>query len=385
MGPFRTQGSDERFADDLRFMRRAIRLAQRARGGTFPNPLVGAVLTQAGAIIGEGWHQRAGGPHAEIEAFRDAESRTQSTAGATLYVTLEPCCTHGRTPPCTAAIIKAGVRRVVVGTVDPNPAHAGHGLELLRQNGIEVVVGVSEPEAARLNPAFNHWIVRRTPLVTLKSAMTLDGKIATAAGESKWITNEQSRAEVLRLRRDSDAVLVGLNTVLLDDPGLLPAPRHAGPFRRRIVLDSRARTPLTAKLVNDSARAQTIVVVSESAPPRRVAALRQQVHVIVAPVAKSGIDLPWLMRELGRLPLTHLLVEGGGEVHASFLAAGLVHRVAFFYAPKILGGAASRRSVAGAGFTSLGVTPRLVRCRTRRFGSDFLLTGAIPTAPAESA
>ena len=385
MGTIRTQGPDECFADDLRFMRRAIRLAQRAQGETFPNPLVGAVITQAGAIIGEGWHHRAGGPHAEIEAFRNAESRSQSAAGATLYVTLEPCCTHGRTPPCTAAIIKAGVRRVVVGTVDPNPDHAGHGLELLRQNGIEVVVGVSEPEAAQLNPAFNHWIVRRTPLVTLKSAMTLDGKIATAAGESKWITNEQSRAEVLRLRRDSDAVLVGLNTVLLDDPGLLPTPRHARPFRRRIVLDSRARTPLTAKLLNDPARGQTIVVVGEAAPPRRVAALRQRAHVIVAPVTKSGIDLPWLMRELGRLPVTHLLVEGGGEVHASFLAAGLVHRVAFFYAPKILGGAASRRSVAGAGFTSLEVAPRLVQCRTRRFGSDFLLTGAIPTAPAESA
>lgn len=364
-------------ADEVRYLRRALQLASRARGETFPNPLVGAVLTRADRIIGEGWHRRAGAPHAEIEALKDAAKRGEPTQDSTLYVTLEPCCTHGRTPPCTAAIIQAGISRVVVAATDPNPAHAGRGFALLRERGIEVLTGVLESQAAQLNPAFNHWIVHRTPWVTLKSAMTLDGKIATAAGESKWITNERSRAEVLRLRRESDAILVGVNTVLLDDPSLLPASRFIRPFRRRIVLDSRARTPLSAKLLTDSERNQTLVVVGESAPAARVSALRQRVNVIVAPVTKSGLNLPWIMRELGRLPVTHLLVEGGGEVHASFLAAGLVHRVALFYAPRILGGAESRRAVAGEGFGSLLVAPRLVDCRTRRFGADFLLTGDI--------
>lgn len=373
----RTRRADLDPAEEVRHLRRALQLARRALGETFPNPLVGAVLTRAGRIIGEGWHRRAGAPHAEIEALKDAAKRGELTQDSTLYVTLEPCCTHGRTPPCTAAIIQAGVRRVVVAATDPNPAHTGRGFTLLRERGIEVVTGVLEAEAVHLNPAFNHWIVHRTPWVTLKSAMTLDGKIATATGESKWITNERSRAEVLRLRRESDAILVGINTVLSDDPSLLPAPRFIRPFRRRIVLDSRARTPLSAKLLTDSARNQTLVVVGEGAPAARVAALRERVNVLVAPVTTSGLDLPWLMRELGRLPVTHLLVEGGGEVHASFLAAGLVHRVALFFAPKILGGTESRRAVAGEGFGSLLEAPRLVDCRTRRFGSDFLLTGAI--------
>lgn len=369
-------------------MRRALVLARRARGRTSPNPMVGAVLLKRGEVIGEGWHHHAGEPHAEIEALRDAAGRGHRSVGATLYVTLEPCCTQGRTPPCTAAIVAAGIRRVVIAVTDPNPAHAGHGLEILRAAGIEVVADVLVDDATQLNAAFNHWIIHRTPFVTLKSAMTLDGKIATSAGESKWITGERARAHVLRMRHDADAVLVGVKTVLADDPGLLPfrdLPRTrkaAGPPKRRIILDSRARTPLTAKVVADAFAERTLIVVGESAPRRRVEALRQRVEVLSAPSTAEGIDLHWLMRELGQRPITSLLVEGGGEVHASFLNSRLAHRVACFYAPKVLGGDRSRRAVAGIGFANLGETPKLTAVRARRFGPDLLLEGEV-RYPAE--
>ena len=225
-------------------MRLALRLARRGYGATSPNPMVGAVLVKGGKIIGRGWHRRAGLPHAEIEALRDAQKRGHNPRGATLYVTLEPCCTHGRTPPCTDAIIAAGIERVVVGATDPNPKHAGKGFKILRRAGIEVITlvkGARHPcmpgwqdtkrrvrndapyqrlsdECVKLNEAFNHWIVHRTPFVTVKAAMTLDGKIATASGESKWITGEKARAHGMKLRLGNDAILVGINTILADDP-----------------------------------------------------------------------------------------------------------------------------------------------------------------------
>ena len=202
------------------FIRRALRLARRGYGTTSPNPLVGAVVVKQGEVIGQGWHRRAGGPHAEIEALLDAERKGHSPRGATLYVTLEPCSTLGRTPPCTDAIIAAGIKRVVVGATDPNPAHAGRGFSILKRAGIAVTPGIYAGDCARLNEAFNHWIVNGTPFVTVKAAMTLDGKIATASGESKWITGEKARAYGMKLRQGADAILVGINTVLADDPSL---------------------------------------------------------------------------------------------------------------------------------------------------------------------
>src|SRR5712664_1862480 len=202
------------------YMRLALRLARRGCGTTSPNPMVGAVLVKRGKIIGQGWHHRAGGLHAEIEAFRDAQARGNDPKGSTLYVTLEPCSTHGRTPPCTDAIKAAGIKQVVVAATDPNPAHAVRGFRLLKRAGIQVVHGILADEATRMNEAFNHWIVHRTPFITVKAAMTLDGKIATAAGESKWITGPKARARGMQLRQEADAILVGINTVLADDPGL---------------------------------------------------------------------------------------------------------------------------------------------------------------------
>ena len=412
---------------DCQFMRLALSLARRGTGTASPNPMVGAVLVKNGRIIGRGWHRRAGLPHAEIEALRDAQKRGHNPRGATLLVTLEPCCTHGRTPPCTDAIIAAGIKRVVVGATDPNPKHAGKGFKILRHAGLAVDWWGERPreplkpttpgsrgrsphqqlanDCASLNEAFNHWIVRRTPFVTVKAAMTLDGKIATASGESKWITGEKARAHGMKLRRGSDAILVGVNTILADDPSLTARSKNQDgvniqhstsdtqhPRLRRLVLDSRARTPLDAKVVSDEFAARTTIIVSKHAPKNRVAALAKRVNVLVAPPQKVGrassraglsgasphqISLDWLLKKLGLENVTSLLVEGGGEVNASFLLGGLAQRVAFFYAPKILGGRDSRKGVAGEGVKSLSEVVQLREVEWRKLGDDLLLTARI--------
>jgi diaminohydroxyphosphoribosylaminopyrimidine deaminase/5-amino-6-(5-phosphoribosylamino)uracil reductase len=361
---------------DAPFLRLALRLARRGTGATSPNPLVGAVLVKGGKIIGRGWHRRAGLPHAEIEALRDAHKRGHSPRGATLYVTLEPCCTHGRTPPCTDAIISAGIQRVVIGATDPNPNHAGKGFKILQRAGIQVVHGILADECAKLNEAFNHWIVCRTPFVTVKAAMTLDGKIATASGESKWITGEKARAHGMKLRHASDAILVGVNTILADNPSLTVRMQNEKPLRR-LVLDSRARTPLSAKVVSDKWTALTTIVVGKHAPKKRVAALQKRVKVVVAPSADLKLDLRWLLKKLGAESVTSLLVEGGGEVNASFLLGGFVQRVAFFYAPKILGGRDARKAVAGDGAKSLREVVQLREVEWRKLGADLLLTARV--------
>ncbi|MGA3145441.1 MAG: bifunctional diaminohydroxyphosphoribosylaminopyrimidine deaminase/5-amino-6-(5-phosphoribosylamino)uracil reductase RibD [Verrucomicrobiota bacterium] len=400
----------------LNYMRQAVGLARRGCGMTSPNPAVGAVLVRGGKIIGRGWHRRAGEPHAEIEALRDAQKHGHNPRGSTLFVTLEPCCTRGRTPPCTDAIIAAGIKRVIVGAVDPNPKHAGRAFKILRRAGIAVMrwgEATDEPrpgsrgpsphqklanECARLNEAFNHWIVHRTPFVTVKAAMTLDGKIATASGESKWITGEAARACGMKLRQGADAILVGINTILADDPSLTFRSnanskgniQHSTfniqhPKPRRIILDSMARTPLEAKVVSDKHAALTTIVVSKRAPKNRMATLAKRVNIIVAPATKRRarsdapcqIDLRWLMRELGAENVTSLLIEGGGEVNASFLLGGLAQRVAFFYAPKILGGRDSRKAVAGEGARSLAEVIQLRDVEWKRLGPDWLLTARV--------
>lgn len=367
-------------AADAEFMRQALRLARRAYGLTSPNPLVGAVLVKGGQIVGQGWHHRAGQPHAEIEALRDAQRRGNKPKGATLYVTLEPCCTHGRTPPCTEAIIAAGIRRVVVAATDPNPAHAGRGFEILKQAGIKVTAGVLAEESARMNEAFNHWIVHRTPLVIVKTAMTLDGKLATATGQSKWITGEKARACAMHLRLGADAIVVGINTILADDPMLTVRLRKAtaaGKVFRRIVLDSYARTPLNSKVASDEFASMTTVVVSPDAPKARVRALSRQVRVVAGTELKGRIDLRWLLRKLGEENVTSLLVEGGGEVNASFLMDGLAQRVCFFYAPKVLGGHAARRVVGGEGAGAWHEVLRLDEAEWKQFGEDLMLSARV--------
>ena len=374
---------------DIQFMRLALRLARRGLGTTSPNPLVGAVLVKGGKIIGRGWHRRAGLPHAEIEALLDAQKNNFKPRGATLYVTLEPCCSHGRTPPCTDAIISAGIKRVVIGATDPNPKHAGKGFKILQRAGITVVHGILADECAKLNEAFNHWIVQRTPFVTVKAAMTLDGKIATASGESKWITGEKARAHGMKLRQGSDAMLVGINTILADDSSLTARSRKSevrsqNKNLRRIILDSQARTPLDAKVVSDGFAVLTTIIVSKDAPKKRVAALSKRVNIIIAPSANSKLkiknsklNLRWLLKKLGAENVTSLLVEGGGEVNASFLLGRLAQRVAFYYAPKILGGHDSRKGVAGDGAKSLSEVIQLHQVEWRKLGEDLLLTARV--------
>jgi diaminohydroxyphosphoribosylaminopyrimidine deaminase/5-amino-6-(5-phosphoribosylamino)uracil reductase len=369
---------------DFQFMRLALRFARRGYGATSPNPMVGAVLVKGGKIIGRGWHRRAGLPHAEIEALRDAQKRGHNPHGATLYVTLEPCCTHGRTPPCTDAIISAGIKKVVVGATDPNPKHAGGAFKILRRAGIEVVHGILGDECEKLNEVFTHWIVHRTPFVTVKAAMTLDGKIATASGESKWITGEKARTYGMKLRQGSDAILVGVNTILTDNPSLTErsrkseiGSRNKNLRLRRIVLDSMARTPLNAKIVSDEFATLTTIAVGKSAPKKRAAALAKRANVIVTPADNSKLNLGWLLKKIGSENVTSLLVEGGGEVNASFLLGGFAQRVAFFYAPKILGGRDSRKAVAGEGAKSLTDAVQLREVEWRKLGLDLLLTARV--------
>ncbi|HXT11653.1 MAG TPA: bifunctional diaminohydroxyphosphoribosylaminopyrimidine deaminase/5-amino-6-(5-phosphoribosylamino)uracil reductase RibD [Candidatus Angelobacter sp.] len=387
---------------DAEMMRLALRLARRGYGATSPNPMVGAVLVKNGKIIGRGWHRRAGLPHAEIEALRDAERRGNRPEGATLYVTLEPCSTHGRTPPCSEAIIAAGIKRVVVGAIDPNPAHAGEGLRILKRARIDVLSCKSTyqeiaQDCTRLNEAFNHWIVHRTPFVTVKAGMTLDGKIATASGESRWISSLTSREFAMHLRQGSDAILAGVNTILADNPRLTV--RLGGELRgmnkkradqesdapkqlRRIIMDSMARTPLKSNVASDAFAALTTVVVSRHAPKQRVVALAKRVRVLIAPAktlknAPTMIDLRWLMKKLGAENVTSLLVEGGGEVNGAFLEAGLAHRIAFFYGPKIIGGRNARKAVAGQGVQSFDEIIALRDLEWRKIGPDLLLTARV--------
>ncbi len=354
-------------------MRRALALAARGRGRTSPNPMVGAVAVKRGRVVGEGYHRKAGGPHAEVWALRDAGS---SASGATMYVSLEPCSHHGRTPPCTEAIIESGVARVVVGCRDPNPLVNGAGIRRLARAGIEVETGVMEAEARRLNEAYGKHITTGLPFVALKAAMSLDGKIATVRGESKWITGERARAAAHRLRSRHDAVMVGVGTVLADDP-LLTVRRSRGRTPLRVVADSRARTPPTARLLGADER-PPVVAVTRLAPKARVRRLERGGANVWTVGSRAGkVNLRSLMKRLGGEGVQSVLVEGGGTLAAGVLAGGLVDRVYFFVAPRLIGGARALSPVEGAGVARLSEAWRLKSVRVRRVGEDLLISGDV--------
>lgn len=358
---------------DEEYMREALRLAANARGRTSPNPLVGAVVVRDDRIVGAGWHRKAGTEHAEVHALRMAGELAN---GATLYVSLEPCSHQGRTGPCAAAVRDAGIRRVVVAMQDPNPKVAGQGIALLREAGIEVVCGVLEAEARRLNDFYLTWMEQGRPYVLLKTAMTLDGKIQTATGESQWITGEQARARVHAWRDVYDAILVGISTVLADDPSLTARlSTGAGKNPARIILDSRARTPLTAKVVTDGA-APTVIAVSETAPQERIEALeRAGCEVLVC--GRTEIDIGELLELLARREIVSLFVEGGATVNASFLEGGLVDAVAAFIAPKLVGGETARTPIGGRGVPALADAVLLDDVTVEKVGEDVLLCGRV--------
>lgn len=359
---------------DEYFMGKALALAARGRGRTSPNPMVGAVVVKDGHIIGEGYHARAGTPHAEIHALRQAGVQSR---GSTLYVTLEPCCHFGRTPPCTTAIIAAGVQKVVAATRDPNPLVSGHGLQVLRESGLTVCDGVLAREATKLNEVFFKWITTGLPFVVLKTAMTLDGKIATVAGQSQWITGPAARQRVHVLRDTYDAVMVGIGTVLADNPRLTVRLAAAGRNPVRIIVDSEARTPPTAHVIADGA-APTIIAVGSAAPTSRVNVLAKAgARIMSIPSTAQGIDIKELFIRLGQEKITSVLVEGGGTLAASVLAAGVVDKVYYFIAPKIIGGVAAPGPVGGAGIVALARAYQLYDTAVELLDADVLVSGYI--------
>ena len=350
-------------------MRHALSLAARGLGRVWPNPAVGCVLVKDGRVIGRGWTQPGGRPHAETEALAHAGAAAR---GATAYVSLEPCAHHGRTPPCTDALIAAGVARVVAACVDPDPRVAGQGLAKLEEAGIAVAVGLHQQEARALNAGFFSCVEQGRPMVTAKLATTLDGRIATAAGESQWITGPEARAYGHRMRADHDAIVVGVDTVLADDPALtcrLPGLEHRSPVR--IVLDRGLRTPPTAALVATAGQTPTWIVTETPGDADQARALAG-LGVEVITVAATA-DLAAVLAALAGRGLTRVLVEGGGRVHASFFAAGVVDRIAWFRAPLALGGD-GLAGIAPLGLGRLADAARLRRTAVRPLGDDVLET-----------
>jgi diaminohydroxyphosphoribosylaminopyrimidine deaminase/5-amino-6-(5-phosphoribosylamino)uracil reductase len=353
------------------WMQYALALAERGRGAVEPNPLVGAVVVREGSKVGEGWHQAFGGPHAEIHALTAAG---EAARGSTLYLTLEPCCHFGKTPPCTETVLRAGIRRVVAAMADPFPAVAGKGVGLLRQAGLTVDVGVCESEARRLNAPYLKLLSARRPWVHAKWAMTLDGKIATRTGDSKWISNLASRERVHALRGRMDAILVGIGTALADDPRLTARP--AGPrIATRIVLDSTGRLPLDHHLVHGAREAPTLVATTRMLAEAAARLRERGCEVLELPEQDGRPAVAALLDELGRRRMTNLLVEGGGEVLGSFRDAGEIDEVHVFIAAKLLGGARAVTPIGGKGSATIAEALPLAEWRSEILDGDLYVHG----------
>lgn len=356
---------------DEKYMRLACRLAHKAAGRTSPNPQVGAVLVRRGKVIGSGYHRFAGGDHAEIIALKRAGARAR---GATLYLTLEPCSHHGRTPPCTGALVRAGIKEVVGGVQDPNPLVAGRGFRQLRRAGITVRTGVLERECRALIEAFAKYITRRAPFVSLKLAATLDGRIAAASGDARWISGHKSRNTVHRLRNEVDAVLVGLGTVKADDP-LLTCRIAGGRNPSRVVLDSRLGIPLSAKLLHLADAGKTIIATGRNAPPAKIRAL-EALGIQVLRLSLKGRQVSWaaLLKALAHRGIVSVMIEGGGATAASALRERIVDKVVFFYAPKILGGD-GRPMIEELGLRYVKQAMAVKDLEVKRSEDDFMVTG----------
>lgn len=357
----------------------ALRLAAKGRETTRPNPMVGALVVRQGRIIGQGFHLRPGTPHAEIVALRQARNRAR---GATLYVTLEPCChLKKRTPPCVPEILRSSISRVVIAMQDPNPSVKGRGAAALRRAGLSVTVGVARSEAEALNRSYCHWMKTGRPYVTLKAGMTLDGKVATATGESQWITGRMSRQEVHHLRCSVDAILIGVDTVLADDPSLTArtGPRLQQLASRqplRIVVDSRLRTPLNAQVLAQQGKAKTIVATTAAAPEARRSALQEKgIEILTLPALQGRVSLPALLPQLGRRGIMSLLVEGGSEVNAAMLKAKLVDHIRLYIAPRLLGGQNAKAVIGGKSPARLTGAIEIRHVATRFVGYDVVVEG----------
>jgi len=351
------------------YMKLALSEAEKGRGWVSPNPMVGAVIIKNGAIIGKGYHKKYGDPHAERNALATC---SQNPTGAAMYVTLEPCCHYGKTPPCTEAIIESGISEVVVGSQDPNPLVAGKGTEILRSSGIEVTVGVLEQECISLNEVFFHYITNKTPYVVMKFAMTIDGKTATAAGKSKWITGEAARAHVHRLRHQYSAIMVGVGTVIADDPQLTcRLPNCKNPVR--VICDTRLRIPLESAIVKTAHEVKTYIATSSPDGGKADSLRSRGCEIIAVPPNEAHINLRELMLLLGELKIDSVLLEGGETLHASALEEGIVNKVCAYIAPKIFGGSNAKTAVGGRGVGSPDEAYQLKNRRITLLGDDILL------------
>lgn len=360
--------------DNSIFMKKALRLAAKGRGRTSPNPMVGAVIVKGGKIIAADYHRKAGTPHAEILALRKAGKLAK---GATLFINLEPCChTDKKTPPCTNAIIESGLKKVVIAMIDPNPKVADKGIKALKDAGIETEVGLMETGAEKLNESFAKFIIKREPFVILKSAQSLDGKIAIASGESKWITGDKSRQYVHKLRNEVDAVMVGIGTVIADNPSLDCRVRGSrNPFR--IIVDSTLRIPLNAKVLKHDDQ-KTIIATTNKADRKIIDSIIKTGHKVLTVKSKAGkVDLKSLMKELGRLEITSVMIEGGASLNASAISSDIVDKVILFCAPKIIGGVDAVPSIGGISPASLKKIVKVKDLQVKQVGDDFMFEGYI--------
>ena len=356
-----------------KYMRMALKLALKAKGKTSPNPMVGALVVKGGRIIAQGFHEKAGLPHAEAVALDAAGAHAR---GATLYITLEPCTHFGRTPPCVDRVIKSGVKEVVVGMIDPNPLNNGKGVRALQQHKIKVKVGVLEDELRKMNEVFIKYITKRLPFVTVKIAQSLDGKIATASGDSKWITSDASRAFAHRLRKDYDAIMVGVNTVLRDNPILDAWFSKKQPIK--IVVDSQLSTPQNANIF--SKKRQVIIATLPISPGQETEnrSMLDGLATFLEAKEKSGqVDLKDTLKKLAKLEIANVLVEGGGMLIGSLVDDGLVDKFMVFISPKIIGGKDARTSVMGKGVARVEKALRLKDVSVRRIADDFLIEGYV--------
>jgi len=363
-----------RLMEKEKLMRLALKLAKKGEGKVSPNPMVGAIITKDGKIIAQGYHHYFGGPHAEIDALKKAKDKAK---GGTLYVTLEPCSTYGKTPPCTKEIIKRKIKKVIIATLDPNPINSGKGVQELQRGRIEIETGICEEEAKKVNEAFFKFMKKRIPFVTVKAASSLDGKIATSSGESKWITGEKSRKFSHHLRDTMDAILVGINTVIKDDPSLLaPSKNNIA----RIILDSRLRIPLNlkAQVLKNQDRGDTFIFTTSQRDEKKLKELKSRgIKIAVVKENENRVDIEEAVRELGKLEIMNLLVEGGGEVIGSFFEKKLVDKIYLFLAPRIIGGKKSITWVEGKGVKFLKETSYIKIDSLKKIENDLLLEGYV--------
>ncbi|MGH4118505.1 bifunctional diaminohydroxyphosphoribosylaminopyrimidine deaminase/5-amino-6-(5-phosphoribosylamino)uracil reductase RibD [Clostridium sp.] len=357
---------------DNYYMKRALELSEKAVGFVNPNPLVGAIIVKDNRIIGEGYHEYYGGAHAEVNAFKNA---AYDVEGATMYVTLEPCSHYGKTPPCADAIVRNKIAKVVVGMVDPNPKVSGRGIEILRSNGIDVIVGIMDKEIRQTNEIFIKYITHKKPFCIMKTAMTLDGKISTSIGDSKWISNEKSRAYVHELRQKVTGIMVGIGTVISDDPELTT--RRQDKISKnpiRIVIDSKARIPLESKILKCDDKTRTIIATTQFARDNKIEAIKQKGAEVIVTKGKNGwVNLNELMIVLGDMGIDSILLEGGSTLNYSALQAGIVDKVITFISPKIFGGSVGKTPVGGKGIKNVSDSIILRDAQVTRFDEDIMI------------